>query len=151
MTSIHSGRYSWNQSCDHVPSKAEEDVVFSKIEDSVELKHGGVVIWGMLQACWEIIKHLANLWYRSWLCDVMYACITIHNMRIEDDWNIIHNMVIENKWNSATNWQNEFSGSTLRVTSETSTQVVPPRYVWRTSQWLPPRRSASMKFRHIYI
>lgn len=41
--------------------------------------------FGVLQARWAIIRGPAKLWYIDNLCDIMYACIIMHNMIIEDE------------------------------------------------------------------
>ena len=41
--------------------------------------------FGVLQKCWAIIRHLARLWEREQLADIMYACVTLHNMVVEDE------------------------------------------------------------------
>lgn len=39
----------------------------------------------MLQKRWAIIRHPARLWEREELANIMYACIILHNMIIEDE------------------------------------------------------------------
>jgi hypothetical protein len=41
--------------------------------------------FGVLQKRWAIICHLARLWEREELANIMYACIILHNMIIEDE------------------------------------------------------------------
>jgi hypothetical protein len=41
--------------------------------------------FGVMQARWNIITQPCRLWNTSVISDVMYACIIIHNMIIEDE------------------------------------------------------------------
>ena len=41
--------------------------------------------FGVMQAWWSIITQPCRLWNTSNISDVMYACIIIHNMIIEDE------------------------------------------------------------------
>jgi hypothetical protein len=41
--------------------------------------------FGVLQKRWAIIRHLARLWEREEVANIMYACVILHNMIIEDD------------------------------------------------------------------
>ncbi|XP_042067194.1 uncharacterized protein LOC121810497 [Salvia splendens] len=41
--------------------------------------------FGVLQARWEIVKGPAGSWYRHHIANVMYACIILHNMIIDDE------------------------------------------------------------------
>ncbi|TVU25077.1 hypothetical protein EJB05_27556, partial [Eragrostis curvula] len=41
--------------------------------------------FGVLQKRWAIIRHPARLWDREELADIMYACIIMHNMIVEDE------------------------------------------------------------------
>ncbi|XP_052139678.1 uncharacterized protein LOC127758088 [Oryza glaberrima] len=41
--------------------------------------------FGVLQKHWAIIRHPARLWEREELADIMYACIILHNMIVEDE------------------------------------------------------------------
>jgi hypothetical protein len=41
--------------------------------------------FGVLQKCWAIIHQPARLWERQELADIMYACIILHNMIVEDE------------------------------------------------------------------
>jgi hypothetical protein len=41
--------------------------------------------FGVLQKRWAIIRHPARLWEREELANIMYACIILHNMIIEDE------------------------------------------------------------------
>ena len=38
-----------------------------------------------MQKHWAIIRHPARLWEREQLADIMYACVILHNMIIEDE------------------------------------------------------------------
>ena len=38
-----------------------------------------------MQKRWAIIRHPARLWEREQLADIMYACVILHNMIIEDE------------------------------------------------------------------
>ena len=39
----------------------------------------------MLQARWAMVKGLAHSWYRNHIANVMYGCIIMHNMIINDE------------------------------------------------------------------
>lgn len=41
--------------------------------------------FGVLQKRWAIIRHPARIWEREELADIMYACIILHNMIVEDE------------------------------------------------------------------
>uniref|UniRef100_I1Q392 DDE Tnp4 domain-containing protein n=1 Tax=Oryza glaberrima TaxID=4538 RepID=I1Q392_ORYGL len=41
--------------------------------------------FGVVQKRWAIIRHPARLWEREELADIMYACIILHNMIVEDE------------------------------------------------------------------
>lgn len=41
--------------------------------------------FGVLQSRFAILKSLARFWYTSCLADIMYACIILHNMIVEDE------------------------------------------------------------------
>lgn len=41
--------------------------------------------FGVLQKRWAIICEPARLWQMEHLVDIMYACIILHNMIVEDD------------------------------------------------------------------
>jgi uncharacterized protein YifE (UPF0438 family) len=41
--------------------------------------------FGVLQKRWAIIRHPARLWEREELANIMYACVILHNMIIEDE------------------------------------------------------------------
>jgi hypothetical protein len=41
--------------------------------------------FGVLQAQWKIMYHMARLWKQSDLNSIMKACIILHNMIIEDE------------------------------------------------------------------
>ncbi|KAK1431382.1 hypothetical protein QVD17_07839 [Tagetes erecta] len=45
--------------------------------------------FGVLQQRWHIIQHPCRLWTKDKIRDVMYACIILHNMILEDDGNAI--------------------------------------------------------------
>ncbi|XP_047979149.1 uncharacterized protein LOC125221063 [Salvia hispanica] len=51
--------------------------------------------FGMLQAQWAALKGLTRLWYEDCIADVMYACL------------IMHNMIVENEGPELTDWANE--------------------------------------------
>lgn len=41
--------------------------------------------FGVLQSRWSMIAHPCRLWSTSDMADVIYACIIMHNMIIEDE------------------------------------------------------------------
>ncbi|XP_042029786.1 uncharacterized protein LOC121776669 [Salvia splendens] len=48
--------------------------------------------FGVLQACWAIVKGPARFWCKEDIADVLYACI------------ILHNMIVEHEGGSVTDW-----------------------------------------------
>ncbi|XP_047978535.1 uncharacterized protein LOC125220403 [Salvia hispanica] len=41
--------------------------------------------FGVLQARWAIVKGAARGWQRTIIADIMYVCIIMHNMIVEDE------------------------------------------------------------------
>jgi hypothetical protein len=41
--------------------------------------------FGVLQKRWAILRHPTRLWERKELADIMYACVILHNMIVEDE------------------------------------------------------------------
>ncbi|XP_057791113.1 uncharacterized protein LOC131008238 [Salvia miltiorrhiza] len=74
--------------------------------------------FGVLQARWAIIKGPACLWSKAELSDIMFTCI------------ILHNMIVQDEGDHATEWANE--GNDEASSSSTATR---------------PRRGAPPEFR----
>ena len=51
--------------------------------------------FGMLQSRWVAVKGSTHLWYADCIADIIYACI------------IMHNMIVENEGAELTEWANE--------------------------------------------
>ncbi|CAN1128210.1 hypothetical protein LINPERHAP2_LOCUS4486, partial [Linum perenne] len=45
--------------------------------------------FGVLQARWAIVRGAARFWHRQKLKDIMYACVILHNMIVENEGNAI--------------------------------------------------------------
>ena len=41
--------------------------------------------FGVLQSRWAAVKGPTHLWYADYIADVMYACIIMHNMIVENE------------------------------------------------------------------
>ena len=54
--------------------------------------------FGVLQARWPIVKGPVRFWYKEVIADVIYACI------------ILHNMIVEDEGTGVTDWGNEEAG-----------------------------------------
>ncbi|XP_047965897.1 protein ALP1-like [Salvia hispanica] len=55
--------------------------------------------FGVLQSRWAIVKGSARLWFKEVIADVMYACI------------ILHNMIVEQEAGHVTDWADDEGGS----------------------------------------
>ena len=60
--------------------------------------------FGVLQARWVIIRNGARFWDRNHLKDIMYACI------------ILHNMIVENEGENINNWESDTESSSATIT-----------------------------------
>ena len=47
--------------------------------------------FGVLQSRWAIVRGPARFWYKSKLAEIMYTCIILHNMIVEDEGDAITN------------------------------------------------------------
>ena len=63
--------------------------------------------FGVLQSRWAIVKGPTRLWFKEVTADVMYACI------------ILHNMIVEQKVGHVTDWVDDEGGSS-------SSTAIPP-------------------------
>ncbi|XP_047978831.1 uncharacterized protein LOC125220727 [Salvia hispanica] len=61
--------------------------------------------FGVLQSRWVIVKGPARFWYKEVIADVMYACI------------IMHNMIVEQERGHVTNWVDDEAGSSSSTTN----------------------------------
>ncbi|XP_003565518.1 uncharacterized protein LOC100834784 [Brachypodium distachyon] len=59
------------------------DKIFSKCQESA--RKDVERAFGILQARFAILRHSARFWERSTLADIMFACIILHNMIVEDE------------------------------------------------------------------
>ena len=75
----------------HEP-QGEKRTHFTKIQEGArkDVEHA----FGVLQVRWVILQNLIRHWNMDDICDIMYACIILHNMIIQDesgfnleDWN----------------------------------------------------------------
>ncbi|XP_042441160.1 uncharacterized protein LOC122026452 [Zingiber officinale] len=59
--------------------------------------------FGVLQSRWAMIKGLGRFWYNDNLKDIMYTCI------------ILHNMIIENEGDAVVNWSDDEGDSQSQI------------------------------------
>ncbi|XP_042432916.1 uncharacterized protein LOC122019525 [Zingiber officinale] len=59
--------------------------------------------FGVLQSRWAMIKGLGRFWYKDNLKDIMYTCI------------ILHNMIIENERDAVVNWSDDEGDSQSQI------------------------------------
>ncbi|XP_010236242.1 uncharacterized protein LOC100820909 [Brachypodium distachyon] len=62
--------------------QCEKDKRFAQHQESRKDVEGA---FGVLQRKFAIIRNPAQLWDRSALADIMYACVILHNMIVEDE------------------------------------------------------------------
>ena len=60
--------------------------------------------FGVLQSRWAIVRGPARFWYQKNLKDIMYTCI------------ILHNMIVEDESENITNWYDDEDENTILVT-----------------------------------
>ncbi|XP_047978691.1 uncharacterized protein LOC125220577 [Salvia hispanica] len=69
--------------------------------------------FGVLQSRWVIVKGPARFWYKDVIADVMYACI------------IMHNMIVEQERGHVTNWVDDEAGSSSSTATLPVTRGLP--------------------------
>ncbi|XP_047949147.1 uncharacterized protein LOC125194981 [Salvia hispanica] len=69
--------------------------------------------FGVLQSWWAIVKGPTRLWFKEVIADVMYACI------------ILHNMIVEQEAGHVTDWGDDESGSRSSTASATVAYGLP--------------------------
>ncbi|XP_047979015.1 uncharacterized protein LOC125220930 [Salvia hispanica] len=69
--------------------------------------------FGVLQSRWAIVKGPTRFWYKEVIADVMYACIIMHNMRVEQE------------RGHATDWVDDEAGSSSSTTISLVTRGLP--------------------------
>ncbi|XP_047979016.1 uncharacterized protein LOC125220931 [Salvia hispanica] len=69
--------------------------------------------FGVLQSRWAIMKGPARFWYKDVIADVMYACI------------IMHNMIVEQERGHVTNWVDDEAGSSSSTATSPVTRGLP--------------------------
>lgn len=57
--------------------------LFAKMQEGArkDVEHA----FGVLQSRFAIVRGPVNLWYRQDIADIMYACVILHNMIVEDE------------------------------------------------------------------
>ncbi|XP_047947137.1 uncharacterized protein LOC125193396 [Salvia hispanica] len=68
---------------------------------------------GVLQSRWAIVKGPVRFWYKDVIADVMYACI------------IMHNMIVEQERGHVTNWVDDEAGSSSSTATSPVTRGLP--------------------------
>ncbi|XP_047943144.1 uncharacterized protein LOC125189981 [Salvia hispanica] len=61
--------------------------------------------FGVLQSRWAIVKGPTRFWFKEIIADVMYACI------------IMHNMIVEQEVGHVTDWIDDEAGSSSSTTT----------------------------------
>ncbi|XP_047966047.1 uncharacterized protein LOC125210547 [Salvia hispanica] len=69
--------------------------------------------FGVLQSRWAIVKGPARFWYKDVIADVMYVCI------------IMHNMIVEQERGHVTNWVDDEAGSSSSTATSLVTRGLP--------------------------
>ena len=69
--------------------------------------------FGVLQSRWAIVKGPTRFWYKEVIADVMYACI------------IMHNMIVEQERGHVTNWVDDEAGSSSSTATSPVTRGLP--------------------------
>ncbi|XP_047978920.1 uncharacterized protein LOC125220826 [Salvia hispanica] len=69
--------------------------------------------FGVLQSRWAFVKGPARFWYKEVIADVMYACI------------IMHNMIVEQERGHVTNWVDDEAGSSSSTATSPVTRGLP--------------------------
>ena len=78
--------------------------------------------FGVLQARWAILKNPARQWDRRYLDSILECCVILHNMIVEDEYNLHHEI------NSETSGfeYDDFDGNVVRSTEFDFVVTVPP-------------------------
>ncbi|XP_047949010.1 uncharacterized protein LOC125194837 [Salvia hispanica] len=69
--------------------------------------------FGVLRSRWTIVKGPARFWFKEVIADVMYACI------------IMHNMIVEQEVGHVTDWVDDEAGSSSSTTTPPVTRGLP--------------------------
>ncbi|XP_047949176.1 uncharacterized protein LOC125195012 [Salvia hispanica] len=69
--------------------------------------------FGVLQSRWEIVKGPVHFWFKEVIADVMYACV------------IMHNMIVEQEVGRVTDWVDDEAGSSSSTTTPPVTRGLP--------------------------
>ncbi|XP_047949255.1 uncharacterized protein LOC125195101 [Salvia hispanica] len=69
--------------------------------------------FGVLQSRWAILKGPTRFWYKEVIADVMYACI------------IMHNMIVEQERGHVTDWVDDEAGSSSSTATSPVTRGLP--------------------------
>ena len=77
----------WSTFVKTIPSpRGNKEIHFAKAQESA--RKDVERAFGVLQACFAIVRGPARLWQRETLKDIMKACIIMHNMIVEDERNV---------------------------------------------------------------
>ncbi|XP_042380436.1 protein ALP1-like [Zingiber officinale] len=76
--------------------------------------------FGVLQARWAIVRGLVRYWSRDILRDIMYTCI------------ILHNMIIEDEGEAVSNWMGDEENHPMRVKQGSTPEF--QEYFWRNCE-----------------
>ncbi|XP_047942941.1 uncharacterized protein LOC125189745 [Salvia hispanica] len=69
--------------------------------------------FGVLHSRWAIVKGPTRFWYKEVIADVMYACI------------IMHNMIVEQERGHVTDWVDDEAGSSSSTATSPVTRGLP--------------------------
>ena len=69
--------------------------------------------FGVLQSRWAIVKDPAHVWFKEVIADIMYACI------------ILHNMIVEQEVGHVTDWIDDEAGSSSSTVTPPVTRGLP--------------------------
>ncbi|XP_047961460.1 uncharacterized protein LOC125206218 [Salvia hispanica] len=97
--------------CMHCCPIGERRVLFAAKQESA--RKDVERTFGVLQSRWAIVKGPARFWYKEVIADVMYACI------------IMHNMIVEQERGHVTNWVDDEAGSSSSTATSPVTRGLP--------------------------
>uniref|UniRef100_A0A452YL60 DDE Tnp4 domain-containing protein n=1 Tax=Aegilops tauschii subsp. strangulata TaxID=200361 RepID=A0A452YL60_AEGTS len=74
----------WATFVKNIPlGQSEKNILYSKKQEGA--RKDVERAFGILQARFAILRYAANYWHHSTLANIMYACIILYNMIVEDE------------------------------------------------------------------